>query len=95
MRQISLVMGCMGFFLLAACGGATGGTETGNATPQAIGYAVGDSIDTVGGFVSDPGAEPLAFRPPAPTYWQLAAGFILGSPAYAAACSVTGSLRSP
>lgn len=38
--------------LLAACGGATGGTETGNATPDGVAYAVADSIDTVTGLLN-------------------------------------------
>lgn len=38
--------------LLAACGGATGGTETGNATPGDVAYAVADSIDTVTGLLN-------------------------------------------
>ena len=48
-------IGLSWLLLLLSCGGSTGGTETGNATPNGVGYAVGDSIDTVTGMLgSDP-----------------------------------------
>ncbi len=57
-----LALLCLG--ALTACGGATGGTETGNATPSGVGYAVGDSIDTVSGMLnSDPDFDTVAALP--------------------------------
>jgi len=86
-----LGIGWLGLLMLSACGGATGGTETGNATPGSVGYAVGDSIDTVGGLVSDPNQAPVAFRKAPITLLRVAEELILGSPAYAAICSLTAT----
>ncbi|MFO1462855.1 MAG: hypothetical protein U1F66_03695 [bacterium] len=61
MRKFPIKMGLLGILLLVACGGATGGTETGNATPDGIASAVGDSIDTVSGLLnSEPDFDSVA-----------------------------------
>jgi len=65
-RILSAYLGLVCLISLVACGGATGGTETGNATPSGVGYAVGDSIDTVTGMLdSDPDFDTVASLP-----WQ-------------------------
>ncbi len=48
-----LWFGALGLSFLAGCSGGIGGTETGNANPTGIGFAVGDSIDTVTGMLDD------------------------------------------
>src|SRR6185295_18146294 len=92
MRHKFLGLGWLCIFLLMACGGGMGGTETGNAIPAGVGYAVADSIDVVSGMESDPGEISFALLQQNPGLWQKVEKMLLESSAYAAgSCSSTST----